>query len=515
MALRAIAVLAVIGFHAFPNWIGGGFIGVDVFFVISGYLISALLFNELDQKNFSFIRFYSRRIRRIFPALAVVLLSAFAFGWFVMLTDEYRQLGKHIAGGAGFVSNLLLWQESGYFDSAAELKPLLHLWSLGIEEQFYIVWPLLLALILKLRLRPLLIIGLLTGISFFLNIYGINNDPIATFYSPQTRFWELSIGAILAYLKYRPSPLIDDCISKLESLLARLIFVGRRRMWAEASNSSLSSCTSLLGLALIAFGVMYLTSATKYPGYWALLPTLGAVCLICAGSDAWINRVFLSNRLMVWVGLISYPLYLWHWLLLSYARIIGGAIPPINYRILLVLTSFLLAWLTYILLEKPIRLGRHQRAKTIAVLVLIIATGYIGLNTLQRDGLPFRYPKEVRNLTSYVKYDWEKDVRDGECFLDSGKKTDINEKCYSDNSIVLWGDSYAASLYPGLYKWGLDHNEKISQFTVAGCPPIFNLNENFFQRNCNEANQKIISQIRKISPKVLIIHSQWITKEFG
>lgn len=149
--MRAIAVLFVVGFHAFPLWIKGGFIGVDIFFVISGYLISTIIIVGLERNNFSFIEFYTRRIKRIFPALLLVLISSFAFGWFVLLADEYKQLGKHIAGGAGFVSNYLFWNESGYFDNAAETKPLLHLWSLGIEEQFYIIWPLLLWLAWRTR----------------------------------------------------------------------------------------------------------------------------------------------------------------------------------------------------------------------------------------------------------------------------------------------------------------------------------------------------------------------------
>src|SRR5215831_15751110 len=140
--LRAVAVLSVVAFHVFPNWMVGGFIGVDIFFVISGYLISTIIFENLDKDTFSFAQFYERRVKRIFPALILVLVSCFAFGWFILLPDEYKQLGKHTAGGTAFVANFVLWNESGYFDNAAETKPLLHLWSLGVEEQFYIVWPL-------------------------------------------------------------------------------------------------------------------------------------------------------------------------------------------------------------------------------------------------------------------------------------------------------------------------------------------------------------------------------------
>jgi peptidoglycan/LPS O-acetylase OafA/YrhL len=196
--LRAIAVLSVVGFHAFPEWIRGGFIGVDIFFVISGFLISTIIFNSLHRSSFSFTEFYSRRITRIFPALILVLVFSFILGWHVLLADEFKQLGKQIAGGAAFISNFILWRESGYFDNTAETKPLLHLWSLGIEEQFYFVWPLLLWAAFKFRFNLMAMALSIAGISFLLNVLNITKDPVATFYLPQTRFWELMIGALLS-----------------------------------------------------------------------------------------------------------------------------------------------------------------------------------------------------------------------------------------------------------------------------------------------------------------------------
>lgn len=194
--LRAIAVLSVVIFHAFPKLLVGGFIGVDIFFVISGFLISTIIMGSLEQNSFSFIEFYSRRIKRIFPALLLVLIASFVFGWFMLLADEYKQLGKHIAGGAGFVSNFFFWNESGYFDNAAETKPLLHLWSLGIEEQFYIIWPLLLWLSWKNRFSLLTSTIIVIVISFALNVVKVQSDTTAAFYSPQTRFWELLAGSV-------------------------------------------------------------------------------------------------------------------------------------------------------------------------------------------------------------------------------------------------------------------------------------------------------------------------------
>ena len=198
--LRAIAVLAVVGFHAFPHWVQGGFIGVDIFFVISGYLISTIIFENLDSGTFSFTEFYARRMKRIFPALILVLIACFIFGWFALLADEYKQFGKHMAAGAGFVSNLVFWQEAGYFDNAAGTKPLLHLWSLGIEEQFYIVWPLLLWFAWKRKVHLAALVVVLAITSLALNLHGIHQDKIATFYAPQTRVWELLSGSIVAWV---------------------------------------------------------------------------------------------------------------------------------------------------------------------------------------------------------------------------------------------------------------------------------------------------------------------------
>jgi len=200
--LRALAVLSVVLYHAhaFPKVLKGGFIGVDIFFVISGFLISTIIFSGLERGSFSFFDFFCRRIRRIFPALLLVLISCYAFGWFVLLADEYKQLGKHIAAGAGFVSNFVLWTESGYFDAGAETKPLLHLWSLGIEEQFYIVWPLILWWAWKKKFNLFTITLVLAFFSFGLNLAKYRVNGVADFYSPQTRFWELLAGALLAYI---------------------------------------------------------------------------------------------------------------------------------------------------------------------------------------------------------------------------------------------------------------------------------------------------------------------------
>ena len=197
--LRANAVLSVVAFHAFPAAVTGGFVGVDIFFVISGFLISSIILKGLDREQFTFRDFYARRIRRILPALMVVLIACFFFGWYVLLADEWEVLGKHIGAGALFLSNVLLWDEVDYFDTSADLKPLLHLWSLGVEEQFYIFWPLILFLGWRYRAAvPTLILTILLG-SFLLNIGTVKEHPEAAFYLPFARFWQLLSGGLLAY----------------------------------------------------------------------------------------------------------------------------------------------------------------------------------------------------------------------------------------------------------------------------------------------------------------------------
>ena len=204
--LRAIAILSVLVFHAWPALLPGGFVGVDIFFVISGYLISGILIKDLSNHRYSILEFYRRRVRRIFPALFLVLFAVLVVGWLSLLQGEFSALGKHIAGGASFIANLVLWKDAGYFDPDARLKPLLHLWSLGIEEQFYLFWPLMLAFCSRRRIGFALPILLIAAVSFALNLAKVSSAPVTTFYVPVTRLWELLIGAWLANLQSSGDP---------------------------------------------------------------------------------------------------------------------------------------------------------------------------------------------------------------------------------------------------------------------------------------------------------------------
>jgi peptidoglycan/LPS O-acetylase OafA/YrhL len=439
--LRAVAVGAVIAFHAFPDSVRGGFVGVDIFFVISGFLISTLIFENFEHNSFSFREFYARRIKRIFPALILVITACLAFGWFALLTDEYRQLGKHSAAAAAFVANFAFWQESGYFDNAAVTKPLLHLWSLGIEEQFYLVWPGLLYLVLKARLKIISICIAVAVISFGVNIgYYYDHNSVADFYSPVSRIWELIVGALLAYASlYRQNP------RDANATLCRRAWTKQPRNFRDAQ--------SIAGLAIIVASFYLITDTKFFPGWWAALPVLGTCLLLSAGPYAIVNSALLSSRLAVWIGLISYPLYLWHWPLLSLARIINQSMPSLTVRITAIIASFILAATTYLLLEKPIRFGKFGGAKALILSLLMFLTGSTGYAVYKEGGIASR---AVVNLNPLFNTGNEGDAS-GLWIRGCGfKDTTTFNTCRIDKSgqanYALFGDSKAASLCPGLIR---------------------------------------------------------------
>ena len=485
--LRAIAVLLVVVFHVAPGLAPGGYIGVDIFFVISGFLITGIIWEALEAKKFSLGWFYSRRVKRIFPALFLVLLFVCVVGWFMLLPDEYDRLGKHVAGGAAFISNLLLWRESGYFDVAAETKPLLHLWSLGIEEQFYIVWPLGLYVLHRLRLSLYPVLMVVIVLSFAWNVYEVGSDPVAAFYSPFSRFWELALGGLLA------------CH-------------GLRQADALAS-SRLAEAKAWLGLLLIAAAVVLLKKDSQFPGWWALMPTFGAALVISAGSQAWICRNVLSLRGMVLVGLISYPLYLWHWPLLVFSRIFETGHPSVGIRVLVVLASFMLAWLTFRFVEKPVRFGAGRNSgRRVALVCMPLASVFVvGIVIHANDGYASRFPNEIQALANF-KYDPSIPYRSGSCFLLATQSASSFGACADgpknakQNTVMLWGDSYAAALYPG-YKHALAGKARLLQLTAVGCPPAYEFTAG--GRRCEDIVNEVMRRV--VAEKVghVVIAARW------
>ena len=454
--LRAIAILSVVIYHAFPKFIKGGFIGVDIFFVISGFLISTIIISSLQRDNFSFIEFYSRRIKRIFPGLIVVLLACLSFGWIVLIADEYKQLGKHVAGGASFISNFLFWQESGYFDNSSETKPLLHLWSLGIEEQFYILWPICLWVGWKLR-SNLFVIGVLIAlISFILNVVKVPVDAIATFYAPQTRFWELLSGAILAYANLH----YGSGSSQLKQQHGRCQW----RFISMIDKSPCKNIQSLLGAALIFTALFLINKERQFPGWWALMPVSGAVLVISAGTQSWFNRVVLSSRVLVWIGLISYPLYLWHWPLLSFAWIIESNDPSRPIRFAAVIVSVVLAWFTYRFIEAPVRFGRQGNFKLIMLVLMMTLSGIAGYQVYVANGIPSRTAANLESKSfGDIGHDEFRKYTDEHSYPCTLSETHLrqlpeaykNIRCRQSRQdkpieMALIGDSHAEHLFIGL-----------------------------------------------------------------
>ncbi len=432
--LRAISILAVVLFHAFPGRFPAGFVGVDVFFVISGYLIGGLIVDELAEGRFTFARFYARRIRRIFPSLIVVLLAVYVTAWFVLFPGEFRQLGRHIAGAALFLSNFVLLDEAGYFDASSSAKLLLHLWSLAIEEQFYLVWPLLCFVAWRRRFDMLaLTLAVLAG-SFAVNI--LTADPATDFYSPLSRFWELNTGTAVALLQRRG---------------------GRfsHASWSDAVNG----LVTLAGVVLLA-AAFVLPKVETYPGWWALLPVGGSALLIAARPDFWIHRHILASRPFVFVGLISYPLYMWHWPVLSYAWILHGGIAPAWVRAAAVVASFALAWATYAFVERPIRFAPNIPFRTPALIGAVVLASVAGLVAMQQDGFQNR-PVALLNraLEKDLRIPLEARMSDGSCERLLGVRTQGDEVCLANSArprLLFIGDSHSMAMFNAIYEKTVD-----------------------------------------------------------
>ena len=466
-------------FHAFPDSVfKSGFVGVDVFFVISGFLISTIIFRGMNErmsgrgegKPFSFIDFYSRRVRRIFPSLIFCLLTFLVLGWFVLLPDEYSLFGKHTLGASAYVSNLLLWSEAGdYFQTASQTKPLLHLWSLGIEEQFYLIWPLVLFIAYKLNFNifTLALVGALASFGF--ELHSVKGNPTAAFYSPFLRFWELMAGSILAWLKLYKGEMFRGIAERTGPYLSAVLLRNPARVdYGRLCGNILSA----VGLALILTAVFALDSK-DFPGYKALFPVMGAVLMIAAGKDAFLNRYLLSNRVMVWFGLISYPLYIWHWPFLSFAWIVGGEMPEFKVRIGCVVLAVVMSAVTYYFVEPRLRWGRFGGYKAAGLLSVMIAVGIAGYSVERHDGYTARVPLDVDENKINARLNsvyGTGGVRFKQHFLSLSKLPifpGIMEKEEGRNTIALLGDSHAHSLLGGLLANESEHDGIV--YFAAGC----------------------------------------------
>lgn len=493
--LRAFAVLIVVLFHAFEKSLPGGFIGVDVFFVISGFLISSIIFKNLDRGTFSFVDFYVRRIKRILPVLILVLAACYAYGWVKLFPAEFMALGKHIAAGAVFGSNFALWHEAGYFDAASTTKPLLHLWSLAIEEQFYLIWPILALLAFKARLNFLWINISIVVVSFVAGIYLINHDLTAAFYSPVSRFWEIGTGSLIAWVTFKHADAY--------------------RVAADALR--LDNILSVTGAALLLFALCYFDGSLRFPGYWAVIPALGTAMLILAGPGGVVNRLILASKPAVWVGLISYPVYLWHWPLLTAINLESTPLVvdhPTLVRVLAVALSILLGWLSFVLIEKPVKRLKPENHAAAVIFSVLLSVGAVGLFTNVKEGFASRVPENLRELGSitnvYAYFDFADAVRQHTCHISMQMPDDFQrpKACFSDQRplLMLWGDSYAAALYPGISALAQQGNFGIEQITVGNAPPFFDESKRAADNKTLLAdNNYAISQARLSKPDVIVM----------
>lgn len=446
--LRAIAVCFVIFFHAFPTVLKQGFIGVDIFFVISGYLIGSIILRNLSLNNFSFLQFYVRRIVRIFPALLLVLFTVLIAGYCLLFQNEFQMLGKHLAGGTSFIANFIYFFEAGYWDTQSSLKPLLHLWSLGVEEQFYLIIPLILAFSWKRKYNVLLIIGIFFLLSFGANLFFYyQKQRELMFYMPFTRFWEIFAGVLLAWHTLFPVQFLQKTGQKINDLFCKIL----KKDFSEKKNYSLNNLLALLGFILLIISLQ-ICHFHSFPGHRAVWPVLGAVLIISAGTSAYFNRKILSHKLLVGIGLISYPLYLWHWPLLSFCIILNGdLLEPYQWifiRIICILSALLLSIITYCYIERPIRFGKFNKNKiTGMLLILMLGIFTIGIGSYYKGELfdindPTIKMPSYRNNDIVFKYTPETNIHGYANFKNP----------YSNKTIAVIGDSHAYAAFYGIAK---------------------------------------------------------------
>jgi peptidoglycan/LPS O-acetylase OafA/YrhL len=489
--LRAVAVLLVFAFHAGLPGFRGGFIGVDIFFVISGYLISGIIFNGLAKKSFSFTDFYVRRINRILPALLAVVATTALLGWLFLFLPEFRVLGKHVLGSSTFTSNFFLWQEAGYFDS--QQKPLLHLWSLAVEEQFYLVWPITAVVLWKSRCNVRWGIIAVVGTSLLVSIWQTRHSQASTaFFLPAGRFWEILAGGLL-----------QEWESKFAS-------TAKPSSWIK----QLRGPSSLVGLSLLALSLVIANPTHAWPGIRAVVPVTGTLLVVFAGHGAWVNRQLLGRSLLVQVGLISYPLYLWHWPLLVFARLVNEGEPAMWLRCAILLFAFALAFGTYRLIERPIRFGARKRKSAVLLASLLPVAAVIGL--LMNEGYisPRLDSWQDRRISEWGP-DWDapsdRTVNGGRGLLT------FTLPGNNAGSVVLYGDSHVQQYWPRAAALAYQDAGRFPTVTLIAygdCPPIPQTNHRGLDWDgkpwqCDALNRAAVGYMSRSTVRTVVIAAYW------
>lgn len=490
--LRAVAVLSVMFHHVGISGFHGGFVGVDVFFVISGYLITRILLAENVQTPFGLVRFYERRARRILPALFFMLIASMLMASLWLWPADHKSFSRSLAATAVSLSNIAFWRESGYFDSGANLKPLLHTWSLGVEEQFYLVFPLLLMATLRWRrtLTPWLF-GLIALLSLALAQWQVHYQPMAAFFLLPARVWELLLGGLLAWRHQSRS---EDATPP---------------QWMQQTGS-------LLGAALIAGAVLTFSQDTPFPGVAALLPTVGTALVIhCAQPGTWVGRL-LRTRVLVGIGLISYSAYLWHQPLLVFARHARlGELDTARALALLALT-LLLAYISWRYIERPFRQPGKIRRAPVFAMALTGSAAFFGAGMLgyQNDGFVHLYPAQVQMLQQVQK---RQNIPE-ECWLRLMRDGNFDHACPLGTpgvapSYVLLGDSHAGLLSAALNQASQKQRLAGLDFSFRSCLPVIHSTyqaQDSTAQTCNALRQVFFAPEQLARwPETVILSGRW------
>jgi len=483
--LRAVAVLPVLLFHAGVAGFDGGFVGVDVFFVISGYVITLKLLSDLEQGRFSIVDFYERRIRRIFPALFFMIALTTVVAYFLFLPPNFEDYSKTAVATTLFSSNIYFWKFSGYFEPSAQLRPLLHTWSLAVEEQYYIFMPIAMYVGYRFfKARWLLLFLPAIILSLALSIYATATAPTFNFFMLPTRAWELLIGAMLVLT---PLP--------------------------QSSRRGVAELVGLVGLGLIFYAVFTYTEETAFPGINALAPVLGSAMVIYAGTaHRTMTAQVLSLKPLVGIGLISYSLYLAHWPIAVFLRYLTLREPTPMESAAIIAASFVIAVFSWKFVEQPFRrpgnVFPRQRlfAAGMAAMVVVAAAGVAGMMT---GGFAYRYP-DFKEMTEFDQSAWK--VR--KCFMD-GDQTFADwggDDCLlttgKPENALLWGDSFAAHYAPGIVQNAENIPYNVYNYTAAGCPPVLSY-YSYARPNCDGFNRDALKLIKDKDIKAVIISSRW------
>ncbi|WP_415897511.1 acyltransferase family protein [Neptuniibacter sp. QD57_21] len=496
--LRAIAIIPVILFHAGFSVFSGGFVGVDVFFVISGYLITTIIFQEMTEGKFSIWSFYERRAKRILPALFIVTLLCIPFAWLWMLPSEFKDFSQSIAGVATFTSNIFFWRESGYFEDPAELKPLLHTWSLAVEEQFYIFYPPLLLILYKLVPKRLfIIIALITLCSLCLSQWASSAYASANFYLLPTRAWEMGIGALVA-LHLQNNKVQKQNLDLLPSESSWQL------PWQQV--------ISLLGISLITYSILFFDKNTPFPSVWALIPVLGTAFIILAANEKTLVGKLLSHKSLVGIGLVSYSAYLWHQPIFAFARIrIIDGVTEWVFVGLIVLT-FVLSVVTYFLIENPVRKSKSYSRLKVLSSAFLACVAFIFISWVGQERGELAYADSIIN-----KVDWKKNVSPVRlsCHATAHDPILPAEACNlaegNANFVFLWGDSHGVEL-----SWTLAKEIKkrqiplgFKQITASQCIPVPGVSS-LRETHCVEHNDRVFDYLTQQSmPGIVILSARW------